>query len=128
MLIATINMGEAKDLRERPLDCWTRFDEPTSRTIDPAAIPRINLVMSRYIGSRPFPNSPSAPSGSKLKGEDFVLSQTMSHTIVNSARAVTIPGKPGSSMHQVYCFDSNASDGGGFWRTRAGLEARPTPR
>src|ERR1700683_4717766 len=128
MLMATINIGEAKDLRERPLDCWTRFDEPTSRTMEPAAIPRINLVMSRYMGSSPFPNSPSAPSGSKLKGADFVFSQTMSHTMANSPMAVAIPGKPGS-IHQVYGFPW----WGGPRRVRMGLrptnsDEKPMPR
>src|ERR1700691_5455535 len=104
MLIATMNIGEAKVFRERPPDCWIRFEEPTNRTIEPAAIPSIYLVMSRYIGSRFFPNSPSTPHGARLKGEDLVLRRTMSHTRASSPSEVAIPGKPGRNMHQVYLF------------------------
>jgi hypothetical protein len=47
MVIATRNNGDAKDFRDRALD-WLKFDEPNKqKTIDAAAKPRTNFVMSK---------------------------------------------------------------------------------
>src|SRR5580658_3274527 len=97
MLIATRNKGDAKGLRERPLD-GLKFSEPTSSTIDPAAKPRTNFVMSRYTGSSLLPNSPCFPPGSKTTGFPLLVKKMISQTSANSPTAVATPGKPGNNM------------------------------
>jgi hypothetical protein len=75
------------------------LDEPNrQKTIDAAARPITNFVMSRYIGSRLLPNSPSFPPGSKVKDVPSVRRNTTSHNIANSPTAVTIPGSPANDM------------------------------
>src|ERR1700733_8192621 len=101
MLIATRNKGDAKGLSERPLD-WLKFSEPTSRTIDPAAKPRTNFVISRYMGSNLLPNSPCLPPGSNTTGSLLPFRYVISQVSANSPTAVATPGKPGNNMHRGY--------------------------
>src|ERR1700685_3982978 len=97
MLIATINNGDANAFRERVLE-GLKFIAPTSRTIDPAAKPRTDLVMSRYMGSSLLPNSPCLPRGSNTTGFPLLVKKMISQTNAKSPMAVATPGEPGNNM------------------------------
>src|ERR1700693_5344917 len=102
MLIATRNKGDAKSFREWPL-VWLKFREVNHSTIDPAANPRTNFVMSRYMGSSLLPNSPCFPPGSKTTGFPLLVKKMISQTSANSPTVVATPGKPANNMLEDTC-------------------------